>query len=991
MNDIVIKIGELLVRAGIVTGVDLSEAEKLAKHMNLQFGQVLIMSGCLSEHDLDCALVAQQLIREELLTVDVACRALALASQHQMPFENALEALNVVPKYGTASVEMAELLADAAIIPGELLEQALMTSLATSVSLGELLVREHAISSSLIPVLNVMLADISAGNVQQEQAINEIRKNHHNWQRGLQSGTDVPVSPAPVRAQEPSPVFVSQELMHAYESYQPQQQAQPPQQNHLPPQPQPASQPQYQQPSQPASPPAYQQQATQSGASAPHLQPVPPQAYQNAPSAPQGFPQPSPAPLQGYQQPAPPTPPPGYQQPPQTPPQGYQQSPQPTPPQGYPQPPQTPQPYPQQSQPTGYPQQTQSSPPAGYPQLQAPSSPSQPSSQTPQASPSPAPLSIHDVLSMFQQRNPVSESSTQAVPKEQQAASWSAFVQSQSFDPNDVEPTTPPLSVAADEARLRHPEEVVQGTYAKTFDGKKSAELLAETFEQPVPDFEPAAEVIAAGEKTSKEPRAEKEPEKEKESQQEPERDDSSSENEQFHLLVELLIEASYFDREDIIESISNALKDESKAVKLLKMLGLADARTIMAASICADALGSNELTSGEALAVLGDIKDGAEIHEALESVNLELAVTVSANLQMMFDDEVDESFYVGDVSRTVDIFEPDDFAEEPKSTQKDAAPVVNAPPAAVAQDDTPPIAFGYGRERLKIAKRTDPQMETPKDIPAASPAPAVTPTVEPAAMAQSQPVEADRSQTVIGGKKVSSLSEVFEKLSGVENTTTAATPAPVAAPPVTPLAAPTPPQNRETPPSTGFSPPSRTGTPAVAKSSSPNEPVFPVDAANQENPSSDNQTSSAWSGPVAENANLAASTGPSSDLITAADSSAAAPEIDKKTARKRNSTTFNSLQAVFVPSTGELAVTSDKEEAVESPAATEDSSAQNIAAVSAEASSEYAAYTSKTQAEVLKEEKADEAEKAEVLKEEKAEEAEQAEALKEEEKVEEA
>jgi hypothetical protein len=37
-----IKIGELLVRAGILTGVDLSEAEKLSKHMQLQFGRVLI-------------------------------------------------------------------------------------------------------------------------------------------------------------------------------------------------------------------------------------------------------------------------------------------------------------------------------------------------------------------------------------------------------------------------------------------------------------------------------------------------------------------------------------------------------------------------------------------------------------------------------------------------------------------------------------------------------------------------------------------------------------------------------------------------------------------------------------------------------------------------------------------------------------------------------------------------------------------------------------
>ncbi|HEY9732302.1 MAG TPA: hypothetical protein V6C89_10340 [Drouetiella sp.] len=1043
MNDIVIKLGELLVRAGIVTGVDLSEAEKLAKHMNLQFGQVLIMSGCLSEHDLDCALVAQQLIREELLTVDVACQALAMASQNQIPFEDALEALSVVPKYGAASVEMAELLADAAIIPGELLEQALMTSLTTNVSLGELLVRENAISSSLIPVLNVMLADIGNGGINQEHAITEIRKNHYNWQRA-ESGASITPTPPPARTQEPSPVFVSQELMHAYEVYQPKTQSQPPQHQQQQ-QPAPGHHPQ------PIPQQLPQQVAQQPSQAVPQQQPPPqhpqsPLQYPQAPQQQQSSPQHPQLPQQQQSSPQHPQLP-HHQQSPQYPhlPQHQQSSPQ------YPQLPQYRQsssqypqlphhlqspsqhqqlPQHQQSSPQHpqFPQHQQSSPqhpqfpqhqqPAAPPESQAPlPNPAQGQQPVPSAPPYPAPSpsasqqapatppaslnppahSIHDVLSMFQQRNPVPESASQAVARDQQAASWSAFVQSQSFDPNDVEPSTPPISVASDEPRSRHPEEVVQGTYAKTFDGKKSAELLPETFEQPVPDFEPAAELIEVEKKSAVEAKA---PER----APEPSAEEQPGDDEQFSLLVELLIESSYFDREDIIEAITNALKEESKAARLLETLNLVDEKAIMAASICADALRSEELTSGEAVSVLSDIKNGAEIHEALESVNLELAVTVSANLQMMYDDEIDETFYVGDVSRTIDIFEPDDFVDEasvpstkktstkenPVPSTKETAQPDLPPPVVEVKDDTPPIAFGYGRDRLKISKRSEPIQEEPKES-----APATPVAPQPAAPGASSAQE--RPQTGVGGKKVSSLSEVFEQLSGVDSQANL-TPAPPGqqslsevfeqlsgvenqanvSPPAPNQQASTPKPFSQVPAQTptartassapGSNPASRTGshpvvkplgtppgafgkpslTPAQAKSgsASPHTGIGAPDPAQASNQPSDT-TSGAALPDASRPVDKTHESGKDSSPSTATPDSGSVSEEDKKAVRKRNSTTFNSLQAVFVPAADQLATTTNTD-AQSSATDQTDSALPEVAAmepISSEATSQYAAY----------------------------------------------
>lgn len=611
-------------------------------------------------------------------------------------------------------------------------------------------------------------------------------------------------------------------------------------------------------------------------------------------------------------------------------------------------------------------------PAQGQPQLRPQSPVGQPTSTpysdaqpTPDPTTPAAPHSIHDVLSMFQQRNPVSESSTQAVPRDQQAASWSAFVQSQSFDPNDVEPSTPPISVAADEPRSRHPEEVVQGTYAKTFDGKKSGDLLAETFEQPVPDFEPAAELIAVQEKASTVTSRAAEP-----APEQSEVEEEPSDDEQFSLLVELLIESTYFDREDIIEAVTNALKEESKASKLLELLNLVDGKAIMAASICADAMRGDELTSGEAVSVLSDIKNGAEIHEALESVNLELAVTVSANLQMMYDDEIDETFYVGDVSRTIDIFEPDDFAEEASGVSKKESLV--SPHVVQVKDDTPPIAFGYGRDRLKISKRSEPIVEEVTEPARSSQSPPVVqPVVQPAVPPSVKAGAQERPQTVIGGKKVSSLSEVFEQLSGVESHNTL-TPVPESQPSVSPKSfTPVPAQAPTAQPK-----PAQPAMPAaLAKPENGQHPAFaspsPEHAAATPAPSPDVISESLQSPllqpePVLPAQTLAASgsvndgvsaiaPGPGISVGTATASEGgnasatvadSASEDDKKAVRKRNSTTFNSLQAVFVPPADQLGTGAAEELSGESSS---DSAPEVVEPepVSSEASSHYAAYVS--------------------------------------------
>lgn len=169
-------------QAGVVTGIDLTEAERLAKHMQVQFGRILIMSGCLTEHDLECALEAQKLIRDGMLDVDIACRALAASCSEQIPLSEALEGMSLVPQ-NEANLALAELLADAQILEPEQLEAALDRCLESDIDLGEVLISQNLISTTLLPQMVDMLAQIRAGALEQVSAIDQIRAAHGIWQR----------------------------------------------------------------------------------------------------------------------------------------------------------------------------------------------------------------------------------------------------------------------------------------------------------------------------------------------------------------------------------------------------------------------------------------------------------------------------------------------------------------------------------------------------------------------------------------------------------------------------------------------------------------------------------------------------------------------------------------------------------------------------------------------------------------------------------------
>lgn len=72
-----IKIGQLLLGAGLLSGADLAEALEIAKESGQLIGRVLVMSGFVSDEQLKAGLSVQEKIRNNQLSLDDGIRALS--------------------------------------------------------------------------------------------------------------------------------------------------------------------------------------------------------------------------------------------------------------------------------------------------------------------------------------------------------------------------------------------------------------------------------------------------------------------------------------------------------------------------------------------------------------------------------------------------------------------------------------------------------------------------------------------------------------------------------------------------------------------------------------------------------------------------------------------------------------------------------------------------------------------------------------------------
>jgi len=143
------RLGEIFLEAGIISPEVLDQGLVIAKRATMPLGRVLVMSGHVSELDVECALVTQVSIRDGAIDVRMAKEILRFAHVHQVTIEEAYRLNGIVIGLGPLP-RMGKLVMAAGIVDEAGLSCALSHSKTTGYPLGRALVELEMIDEKLL-------------------------------------------------------------------------------------------------------------------------------------------------------------------------------------------------------------------------------------------------------------------------------------------------------------------------------------------------------------------------------------------------------------------------------------------------------------------------------------------------------------------------------------------------------------------------------------------------------------------------------------------------------------------------------------------------------------------------------------------------------------------------------------------------------------------------------------------------------------------------
>lgn len=170
------KVGELLTRAGVLRNQDLNEAISIAKETGQMIGKVLIMSGFITKEDLQAAVEAQSMVRDEVLEPELAILALSTASREHLLLEQALDQLGYHPQ-NRPTAKLGELLIASGNISIEHLSKALDEMRESVRPLGSLLVEWEVISRELLQDALDIQCEIRDGKMSKPDGVKKLARN----------------------------------------------------------------------------------------------------------------------------------------------------------------------------------------------------------------------------------------------------------------------------------------------------------------------------------------------------------------------------------------------------------------------------------------------------------------------------------------------------------------------------------------------------------------------------------------------------------------------------------------------------------------------------------------------------------------------------------------------------------------------------------------------------------------------------------------------
>lgn len=200
------RIGDLFVDAGVIERDLVEQTLVIAKNAKLPLGRVLVMSGYLTDRDLECALAAQQMMREKEVTRDYVSKLVRLVHNNSISLQEAAALLAWEHAYTKPFSQVGKLLLAADIVKEGVLIAATWESEHASTPLGKAMVDNGQLELSvLVNVLNAMIL-VRDGKISRIEAIQALRwsvQNNLGLREGLTSmGLESAVSDERVRIGE---------------------------------------------------------------------------------------------------------------------------------------------------------------------------------------------------------------------------------------------------------------------------------------------------------------------------------------------------------------------------------------------------------------------------------------------------------------------------------------------------------------------------------------------------------------------------------------------------------------------------------------------------------------------------------------------------------------------------------------------------------------------------------------------------------------------
>lgn len=168
-------IGDLMVRAELISRHDLTNALTIARQMSLPIGHILTVNSFVTDEELNAALRVQALIRDKLLGEQQGIDALSVVREQKKSIEDALDEQNWRSEYLIFTKNLGQLLIDANAVTPEKLKTALAACHSSGLPLARVLVLQGAISEFVAYAALTAQALLRDKKIARDQAVGSLR------------------------------------------------------------------------------------------------------------------------------------------------------------------------------------------------------------------------------------------------------------------------------------------------------------------------------------------------------------------------------------------------------------------------------------------------------------------------------------------------------------------------------------------------------------------------------------------------------------------------------------------------------------------------------------------------------------------------------------------------------------------------------------------------------------------------------------------------